>query len=161
MAKTPAMTVLDKARVGYTVHEYAHDPAAAARVGGFGLEAAAALGAEPDQVFKTLVAVVDTRLVVGIVPVTARLDLKALAVAVHGKRGELADPAAAQRATGYVVGGISPLGLKRRLPAVLDSSAADFEVILVSGGRRGLDLGLAPEDLVRLIGAVLAPIATG
>jgi Cys-tRNA(Pro)/Cys-tRNA(Cys) deacylase len=110
-------------------------------------------------VYKTLLAVVDGRLTVAVVPVADRLDLKALATAVDGKRAELAEPAVAERATGYVVGGISPLGQRRRLPTVVDASASGHERVLVSAGRRGLDVELAPADLVRLTGAVLAPIA--
>ncbi len=125
----------------------------------FGREAADALGVEPDRVFKTLLADVDGRLVVGIVPVTGKLDLKALAAAVGGKKAVMADPAVAERKTGYVVGGISPIGQKTAHPTVLDETAELWDTVFVSGGRRGLDLELAPADLVRAIGATLADIA--
>ena len=146
--------VLEKAGVAFTRHSYEHDPAASS----YGLEAAAALGLDPAAVFKTLLADVDGGLAVGIVPVTGQLDLKALAAALGGKRAAMADPAVAERATGYVVGGISPIGQKRRLPTVLDVSALDLPTVYVSGGKRGLDLGLDPHDLVRLLGAQVAPI---
>ena len=127
----------------------------------YGLEAAEALGLDPARVFKTLFTSVDGRLVVGIVPVSGQLDLKAVAAAVGGKKATMADPAAAERATGYVVGGISPLGQKRAHPTVLDASAMAHDVVYVSGGRRGLDLGLSPADLVRVTGATVAPIGRG
>ena len=123
------------------------------------LEAAAALQLDPEQVFKTLLADVDGRLVVGIVPVTGKLDLKALATAVGGKRAEMADPKLAERRTGYVVGGISPIGQKTAHPTVLDETAELYDTIFVSGGRRGLDLELAPADLVRITDATVAAIA--
>jgi Cys-tRNA(Pro)/Cys-tRNA(Cys) deacylase len=123
------------------------------------MEAALALGLDPAQVFKTLLADVDGKLMVAVVPVDRSLDLKALAAAVRGKRAVMAEPAAAERATGYVVGGISPLGQRRRLPTVLDMSALEWDSVLVSAGRRGLDVELAPGDLVRLTGAVTAPIS--
>ncbi len=153
---TPAVVALDRAGVAYGLHTYDHDPASDLS---YGLEAAEALGADPAQVFKTLVADVDGRLVVGIVPVDGSLDLKALARAVGGKRAAMADPAAAQRATGYVVGGISPIGQKQRHATVLDGSAEGFDVVYVSGGRRGLDVSLAPDDLLRLTDGTTAPIA--
>lgn len=152
---TPATVALNRAGVAFTTHTYEHDPAATS----YGLEAAEVLGLDPDSVFKTLFADVDGRLVVGIVPVSKQLDLKALAAAAGGKRATMADAAAAERATGYVVGGISPLGQKRAHPTVLDESALGFETVYVSGGRRGLDLGLAPGDLVRLTEATSAAIA--
>jgi Cys-tRNA(Pro)/Cys-tRNA(Cys) deacylase len=142
--------------VPHTLHPNRHDP----RAESFGLEAAEALGVEPARVFKTLLAEADGRLVVGIVPVFARLDLKALARAVGARKASMADPSVAQRATGYVVGGISPLGQKRPHPTVVDASALDHPTVLVSGGRRGLDVELAPADLVALTSAVTAPIAT-
>jgi Cys-tRNA(Pro)/Cys-tRNA(Cys) deacylase len=154
-AGTPATVALARAGIPFTVHAYDHDPAAAS----YGLEAAEALGLEPATVFKTLLADVDGSLVVGIVPVTGQLDLKALAAAVGGKRATMADPAAAERVTGYVVGGISPIGQKRRLPTVLDESAAGHPVVYVSGGRRGLDVGLAPDDLALVTGALRARIS--
>jgi Cys-tRNA(Pro)/Cys-tRNA(Cys) deacylase len=154
---TPAVVTLERAGVPFTRHVYEHDPAAAS----YGLEAAERLGLDPRVVFKTLVAEVDGHLVVAIVPVSGQLDLKALAAAVGGKRAALADPASAERATGYVVGGISPLGQKKRLRTVLDSSASEMPTIYVSGGKRGLDLGLAPTDLVVHLDATLAPIGRG
>jgi Cys-tRNA(Pro)/Cys-tRNA(Cys) deacylase len=123
------------------------------------MEAAQALGLDPAQVFKTLLADVDGALTVAVVPVDRSLDLKALAAAAGGKRAVMAEPAAAERATGYVVGGISPLGQRRRLPTVVDVSALDWDTVLVSAGRRGLDAELAPADLVRLTRARTAPIA--
>ena len=152
---TPATVALDRAGTPYTLHPYEHDPAAAS----YGLEAAELLGLDPGSVFKTLLVQVDGRLVVGIVPVTHQLDLKALAGAVGGKRAAMAEPAVAERTTGYVVGGISPLGQKKRLPTVVDESALGLPTIYVSGGRRGLDLGLAPAVLVSLTGASVAAIA--
>lgn len=152
---TPAITLLASAGVAFTLHHYPHDP----RADGFGEEAAAALAVSPQRIFKTLIATIDGTLVCAVVPVAGRLDLKALAVAVGGKRAELADPAAAARVTGYVVGGISPLGQKSRLRVLLDSSAQSFETIYVSAGRRGLQVELAPDDLVRHAPAELAPIA--
>ncbi len=152
---TPATVALTEAGVAFTTHAYEHDPSATS----FGLEAAHVLGLPPGQVFKTLLADVDGRLVVGIVPVSGRLDLKALAAAVGGKRATMADPATAERATGYVVGGISPLGQKRRYPTVVDESALSHDTVYVSGGRRGLDLGLSPADLLRLTGATTAALA--
>jgi len=137
------------------VHVYDHDP----RRGAYGLEASDALGVAPEQVFKTLVAEVDGALTVGVVPVAGQLDLKALAAAAGGKKAVMADVAAAERATGYVAGGISPLGQRRRLPVVIDSSALEFATIFCSGGRRGLEIELAPADLVRAVGARVAVIA--
>ena len=151
---TPATVALTRAGVAFTEHVYTHDPAATS----YGTEAADALGLEPGRVLKTLFASVDGRLVVGIVPVAGQLDLKALAAAVGGKKAAMADPADAERATGYVVGGISPVGQKRPHPTVLDESAMAFDEVYVSGGRRGLDLGLAPADLVRVTGATVAAI---
>jgi Cys-tRNA(Pro)/Cys-tRNA(Cys) deacylase len=154
-AGTPATLALARAGITFTAHAYAHDPRAAE----FGLEAAEKLGLDPDRVFKTLLANVDGGLAVGIVPVTQLLDLKALAQALGAKRAEMADPAVAERKTGYVVGGISPIGQKAALPTVLDESAILAETIFVSGGRRGLDLELAPDDLIAVTGGRYAPIA--
>ena len=151
---TPATTRLDKAGVAYRVHAYTHTAGAA-----YGLEAAAATGIEPARVFKTLVAEVDGALTVAIVPVAAKLDLKALAAAVGGKRAKMAEVAAAERATGYVAGGISPLGQRKRLPTVLDASAEGFDTMFCSAGRRGLEIELAPADLVRLTGAKVASVS--
>ncbi|NJP67061.1 Cys-tRNA(Pro) deacylase [Streptomyces spiramenti] len=154
---TPATVAATAAGVAFTLHSYEHDPAA----GSYGEEAARALGTSPDRVLKTLVAEVDGRLTVGVVPVAGSLGLKALAAAVGGKRAVMADPAAAERSSGYVRGGISPLGQRRPLPTVVDSSAAGLPTVFVSAGRRGLEIELAPADLVRLTGALLAPIAAG
>jgi Cys-tRNA(Pro)/Cys-tRNA(Cys) deacylase len=151
---TPATVALERAGVAFTQHPYEHDPAASS----YGLEAAQVLGLDPETVFKTLLAEVDGRLVVGVVPVTCQLDLKALAAAVGGKRAAMADPSAAERSTGYVVGGISPIGQRKRLATVLDASALDHDTIYVSGGKRGLDLGLDPRDLVALLDAQVARI---
>ena len=152
---TPASVALTRAGVPFTLHEYDHDPRAAS----YGLEAAEALGLDPAVVFKTLMASVDGRLAVGIVPVTGQLDLKALARALGASRAALADVTAAERATGYVAGGISPVGQKRSHPTVLDESALAFDTVYVSAGRRGLDLGIAPADLVRATDATVAAIS--
>jgi Cys-tRNA(Pro)/Cys-tRNA(Cys) deacylase len=153
---TPGTALLTKQHVPHTLHSYEHDP----RHASYGLEAAEALGIEPARVFKTLLADVDGSLTVGIVPVTTQLDLKALAAAVRGKKAKMADVAAAERATGYVAGGISPLGQRKRLPTVLDASAEAFDTLFCSAGRRGLEVELAPADLVRLTNAVVAPISS-
>ncbi|WP_016907017.1 Cys-tRNA(Pro) deacylase [Streptomyces xiaopingdaonensis] len=154
-APTPAVAAASAAGVAFTTHAYAHDPAAPS----YGGEAAEALGVPPAQVFKTLVAEAGGELTVAVVPVSASLDLKALASAAGAKRAVMAEPDAAERATGYVLGGISPLGQRRRLRTVLDSSAAELPTVHVSAGRRGLEIELAPDDLARLTDAVLAPIA--
>jgi Cys-tRNA(Pro)/Cys-tRNA(Cys) deacylase len=154
---TPATAKLARANIAFTLHPYHHDPRAQA----YGEEAAEALGVDPARIFKTLIATVEGRLACAVVPVAARLDLKAFAAAFGGKRAELADPAAAARATGYVVGGISPLGQRSKLPVVVDASAERFETVYVSAGKRGLQVQLAPADLVAATGATLAPIAAG
>ncbi|MET9924876.1 MULTISPECIES: Cys-tRNA(Pro) deacylase [unclassified Streptomyces] len=151
---TPATVVLTQAGTAFTVHAYDHDPAAPS----YGEEAAEAMAVSPDRVFKTLVADVDGELTVAVVPVAGSLDLKALASAVGGKRATMADPAAAERTTGYVRGGISPLGQRKRLRTVLDASARSHATICVSAGRRGLEVELAAEDLAGLTGAVFAEI---
>ncbi len=151
---TPATVALARAGVPFTLHEYDHDP----RAGSFGLEAAGALGLDPERVFKTLLAAVDGRLAVAVVPVSGQLDLKALARALGGSRAVMADAADAERATGYVVGGISPVGQKRAHPTVVDDTALDHTTVFVSGGRRGLDLEITPDDLVRVTEAVVAPV---
>jgi Cys-tRNA(Pro)/Cys-tRNA(Cys) deacylase len=151
---TPATAALESARIPFTVHEYPHDP----RHESYGQEAAEALGTEAARVFKTLIADVDGRLVAGVVPVDGQLDLKALAAAAGGKKAAMADVTAAERATGYVAGGISPVGQRKRLPVVLDDSALDFGTVFCSGGRRGLEIELAPADLVRAAGATVASI---
>ncbi|TDT78299.1 Cys-tRNA(Pro)/Cys-tRNA(Cys) deacylase [Arthrobacter sp. AG258] len=153
---TPATAALTAAGVPFVLHPYIHDPGA----GSYGAEAAAALGIDPSKVFKTLMVDVEGRLAVGIVPVSGTLDLKAMAAALGAKKASMADPAVAQRRTGYVVGGISPLGQRLPSPTVLDSSALRLETLLVSGGRRGLDIELAPADLIRLTDAVSAPIGS-
>ena len=153
---TPATAALARAKVPHTLHPYEHDP----RAGSYGLEAAAALGVPPGRLFKTLVATVDGKLAVAVVPVAGSLDLKALAAALGGKRAAMADPAAAERATGYVTGGISPLGHRQRLPVVVDASATGWDTVYASAGRRGLQMELAPADLVRLAAATVAPIAS-
>ncbi|MBV2153540.1 Cys-tRNA(Pro) deacylase [Kitasatospora sp. SUK 42] len=152
---TPATVALETAAVPFTVHSYDHDPAAAS----YGGEAAEALGVSAERVFKTLVADVDGTLTVGVVPVAGQLDLKALAAAVGGKRAAMADPAAAERSSGYVLGGISPLGQRRPLRTVVDASALGHPTVFVSAGRRGLEVELAPADLITLTGARTAPIA--
>jgi Cys-tRNA(Pro)/Cys-tRNA(Cys) deacylase len=151
---TAATALLTARGIAHTVHTYVHDP----RHGSYGAEASEALGVEPGRVLKTLVADVDGRLAVGVVPVAAQLDLKALAAAVGGKKAALADVAAAERATGYVTGGISPVGQRQRLPVVIDSSAMEYPTVFCSGGRRGLEIELAPADLVRAAGATVAPL---
>ncbi|MGY1672251.1 Cys-tRNA(Pro) deacylase [Geodermatophilus sp. SYSU D00710] len=155
MAATPAVRALEKARVTHTLHPY--DPGHASDQG-HGEAAVAALGADPRRVFKTLVTRVDGTLTVAVVPVSGTLDLKALAAAAGGRRAAMADPADAERTTGYVVGGISPLGQRRALPTVVDESALGFPTVLVSAGRRGLQVELPPADLVRLTRARTAPI---
>ncbi|MGW1314018.1 Cys-tRNA(Pro) deacylase [Streptomyces sp. NPDC002426] len=151
---TPATVALTAAGTAFTVHSYDHDPASPS----YGEEAAEALGVSADRVFKTLVAEVDGELVVAVVPVAGSLDLKALASAVGGKRAVMADPAAAERTTGYVRGGISPLGQRKRLRTVLDASAGSHPTICVSAGRRGLEVELSAADLATLTDATLAPI---
>lgn len=153
---TPATAALTAAGVPFVLHPYSHDPS----VGSYGAEAAVALGMDPSRVFKTLMVDVEGKLAVGIVPVSGILDLKAMAAALGAKKATMADPAAAQRRTGYVLGGISPLGQRLPSPAVLDSSALALDTLLVSGGRRGLDIELAPADLMRLTDAVAAPISS-
>lgn len=153
---TPATVAAGRGRADFTLHPYE-----APGTGSYGEEAADALGVAHERVFKTLVAEVDGTLTVGVVPVARKLDLKALAAAVGGKKAQMADPAAAERATGYVRGGISPLGQRRRLRTVVDESALGHGTVYVSAGRRGLQMELAPAELVRLTGAATAPIGTG
>ncbi|MER6160217.1 Cys-tRNA(Pro) deacylase [Streptomyces sp. NPDC001868] len=152
---TPATVALSAAGVEFTVHAYEHDPAHPS----YGEEAAEAMGVSPERVFKTLVADVDGALVVAVVPVAGSLDLKSLATAVGGKRAAMADPTLAERTTGYVRGGISPLGQRKKLRTVLDASADAHDTICVSAGRRGLEVELSPQDLLKLTEAVAAPIA--
>jgi Cys-tRNA(Pro)/Cys-tRNA(Cys) deacylase len=152
---TPATALLTARGIAYTLRSYSHDP----RAESYGAEAAEALGVPLSRLFKTLVARLDGRLVCAVVPAAGTLSLKALAAALGGKRAEMAEPAAAARATGYVVGGISPIGQKTVLPVVVDESAAQFESVFVSAGRRGLQVELAPSDLLRVTDGQLAPIA--
>jgi Cys-tRNA(Pro)/Cys-tRNA(Cys) deacylase len=153
---TTATIALERAKIPFSLHEYVHDP----RSGSYGLEASDALGVPPERVFKTLVAAVDGgSLAVGVVPVHRQLDLKALAAAVGGKKAVLAEVAAAERATGYVAGGISPVGQRKRLPVVLDASALELGTLFCSAGRRGLEIEISPADLVRAAAATVAPIA--
>ena len=151
---TPATVALTRAGIDFTVHTYEHQASALS----YGAEAASALGLDEATVFKTLLADVDGSLVVAVVPVSGQLDLKALASAVGGKRASMADPSLAERSTGYVVGGISPLGQRKALPTVVDASALDHPTVYVSAGRRGADLGLAPGDLVAATKATIADI---
>ena len=152
---TPAVLAAKRSGIDFVLHEYQHDPGTAS----YGLEAVEKLGLDPAQVFKTLVARVDGKLTVALVPVAQTLDLKALAAAVGGKRAAMAELADAERATGYVAGGISPLGQKKRLPMIVDASALALARVHVSAGRRGLEIELAPADLLRLCGARTAAIA--
>lgn len=152
---TPATMALTKAGAEFTLHPYEHDPAAQA----YGEEAADALGVPYERIFKTLVAEVESGLAVAVVPVAGKLDLKAFAGALGGKRAAMADAAKVERVTGYVVGGISPLGQRKQLPTVVDSSALGFETIYFSAGRRGLQIETAPANLIALTRAITAPIA--
>lgn len=151
---TPALVALRRAKVAVTSHPYDHDP----RAESFGLEAAQALGVDPARVFKTLMIEADGALAVAVVPVSGSLDLKKAAAALGAKKAQLAQAALAQRATGYVLGGISPFGQRTSHPTVVDSTALDHETVFVSGGRRGLDIEVAPDDLVAQTRAVIAPI---
>lgn len=151
---TPATVALTRAKVAFTLHPYEHDPNGQA----YGEEAADALGVPYERIFKTLVAEVEGGLAVAVVPVAGRLDLKAFAAALGGKRAALADAGKVERVTGYVVGGISPLGQRKRLPTVVDESALGFATVYFSAGRRGLQIETAPGELIRLTGAVTAAI---
>ncbi len=151
---TPAVVTLTAAGIDHTIHEYErgddlHD---------FGREAAEALGLPHEQVFKTLVVVADDELVVAVVPVSCQLSMKRVAAAVGAKKAAMCDPARAERSSGYIVGGISPIGQRRRLRTVLDETVELFDTVYVSGGKRGMDIGLAPTDLVAVLDAVVAPI---
>ncbi len=155
------MDLVIRAGIVHRLHAYdteRRSPPGADRPG-YGAEAAAALGVDPARLYKTLVAVVDGRLVAASVPTDRQLDLRRLAAAAHGKSAALAEPADAERASGSVVGGISPLAMRRRLPLIVDDSALDHPTIFVSAGRRGLQLELGPEDLVRLGNGRFSPIA--
>jgi Cys-tRNA(Pro)/Cys-tRNA(Cys) deacylase len=153
---TPAINELEAAGIAYTVHEYERGN----ELRDFGIEAAERLGLDPDQVFKTLLVTADGDQVVAIVPVSGKVGLKALGRAIGAKRVEMCDPAVAERITGYVRGGISPFGQKKRLPTVVDEIATVFDTIYVSGGRRGLDIAVAPGDLIDHLDATVADIAT-
>ena len=158
---TRATDVARRAGIAFELHEYAHDARSTLHEGGRGyaLEAVDALGLDPDRVYKTIVVSVDGRLGLAVVPASVEVDLKAAADALGGRKAAIAQPAEAARATGYVLGGISPLGTRRAMPVALDSSAMDWPTIHVSAGRRGLEIELAPEDLVSLTHAVVAPLA--
>lgn len=151
---TPATTALVAAGIAFTPHSYHHDP----RAESYGLEAATELGVEPERVYKTLMVDVDGELVVAVVPVSGQLDLKAIARAAGGSRAAMADRIRAQRATGYVLGGISPIGHKHRHRTFIDDSVGAWSTVLVSGGRRGLDIEVTPADLQRSTDAILAPL---
>jgi Cys-tRNA(Pro)/Cys-tRNA(Cys) deacylase len=154
---TRATQELARLGIAFTVHAYAHDRTSAS----YGAEAATALGVPPERVFKTLIASVDENLTVAVVPVIGQLSLKALADAAGGKRAEMATAAVAERATGYVTGGISPIAQRRRLPVIIDATAAGFPTVFCSAGQRGLEVELAPADLIRATGAIVAPLAAG
>jgi Cys-tRNA(Pro)/Cys-tRNA(Cys) deacylase len=156
---TPATTAAAKAKISYTLHSYATGAHADGGAKPYGEAAADALGVPYERLFKTLIAEVDGDLTVAVLPVVAGLDLKALATAAGGKRAKLAEPRTAERATGYVVGGISPLGQRKRLPTIVDATASGFATLFVSAGRRGLQIELAPADLIRLTAARRAAIA--
>ena len=158
---TRATDAAKRSGIAHALHEYAHDERASLRTGGRGyaLEAVDALGLDAGRVFKTIVVACDGRLGLVVVPADAEVDLKAAAAALGGRRAAIADPVEAERATGYVVGGISPLGTRRPLPVVLDASAAEYPTIHVSAGRRGLEIELVAADLVSLTRGRLAPVA--
>jgi Cys-tRNA(Pro)/Cys-tRNA(Cys) deacylase len=152
---TRATDVLARLGIPHTVHRYAHDP----RHPSYGEEASEALGVAPARVFKTLIADVDGELTVAVVPVAGSLDLKALAAAAGGKRAAMADPVQAERASGYVTGGIAPIGLRRHLPVVVDVTALDHVTVFCSAGQRGVEIEVAPAGLIRAAGAQTASIA--
>ncbi|MBZ2169620.1 Cys-tRNA(Pro) deacylase [Marinobacter sp. F4216] len=152
---TPGINALKKAGVAFRVHEYEHDPDSQS----YGLEAAQKMDVEPARVFKTLVVLVDGKsMTVGIVPVQTQLSLKRIAKATSGKKATMADPKAVERSTGYILGGVSPLGQKRPLKTFIDQSAESFETIFVSAGRRGLEIELSPQDLSALLNAAFVPL---
>ena len=151
---TPAVRALEAASISFTIHEYERGD----DLRDFGREAAAMLGLDPDRVFKTLVVVADDELVVAVVPVSCQLSMKRVAAAVGAKKAVMSEPTVAARSSGYIVGGISPIGQRRALRTVVDESVELFDTVYVSGGRRGVDVGLAPSDLVAITGATVAPI---
>ncbi len=153
---TPAIKLVKKARVPFVLHEYAHDP----NIGAYGEEAAQKLGIASDQLFKTLVVSTDNRgMAVGVVPVSGKMDLKVIAKVMGVKKVEMAEKKQVERSTGYITGGISPLGQKKGLPTIIDASALDFDIIFVSAGRRGLQISLSPRDLARLTRATFNGIS--
>jgi Cys-tRNA(Pro)/Cys-tRNA(Cys) deacylase len=153
---TPATTALTGAGIDFWLHSYEHHPDAAS----FGAEASQALGVDPGRMFKTLLASAQQRLVSAVVPVSGRLDLRALAQTMGAKKVRLAEPAVASRSSGYVVGGISPIGQRTPLPTVIDATAENFETILISAGKRGLQIELAPQDLISITDAQVADIVS-
>jgi Cys-tRNA(Pro)/Cys-tRNA(Cys) deacylase len=152
---TQATQLLARLGISHNLHRYDHDP----RHPSYGQEASEALGVPPGRVFKTLVADVDGQLTVAVVPVSGSLDLKALAAAVGGKKAVMADPVQAERASGYVTGGIAPVGLRKRLAVIVDEGALGYDTVYCSAGQRGLEIELAPADLIKAAGARTAPIA--
>ncbi len=152
---TPGVDAVTKAGISHAIHEYEHDPGSTE----YGNEAAEKLGVDPARIFKTLVVTIDGKmLAVGVVPITGMLSMKLIAKAAGGKKANMADPLEVQRRTGYVLGGVSPLGQKNRLKTFIDASSEAFDTIYVSAGRRGLEIELAPEDLARLTGGQLVPL---
>ncbi len=152
---TPGIDAACKAGISHSIHEYEHDPSSA----GYGNEAAKKMGIDPARVFKTLVVTIDGKmLAVGVVPVTGMLSMKLIAKAAGGKKASMTDPQEVQRRTGYVLGGVSPLGQKNKLKTFIDASSEVFDTIYVSAGRRGLEIELSPEDLARLTGGQLVPL---
>lgn len=155
---TPAINLAKQHRIAHRVHQYQHDPACPS----YGLEAATKLGVDPCRVFKTLVIALDTRtLAVAVIPVSRQLNLKLAATALRAKKAQMAAKTEVQRATGYLLGGVSPLGQKRRLATLIDESAGEFDTIMVSAGRRGLEIELSVADLQHLTGARLVSLCTG
>ncbi|MCW2602837.1 MAG: transcriptional regulator [Pseudonocardiales bacterium] len=152
---TPATTALTAAGIAFSLHPYEHDPASRRH----GLDAAARLGVDPERLYKTLVATLDGALVCAVVPVSGQLSLKALAATLGGRKAAMAEPAAVQRATGYVLGGVSPFGQRTRLRTAVDESAQLWDTVFVSAGRRGLQVEVAPDALIALTGAVLADLS--